>query len=91
MNRKQRWCFRIRRLGDLLLEFYQAPYRGAIAREQREQDDLLMLMVFSHALGIPNPTYYYMLELLPVLLDRYHDWHKRMGMEHSPLDNFRCC
>ena len=27
----------------------------------------------------------------PLLLDRFHDWHKRMGMPHSPLDHFRCC
>ncbi|MGE3189372.1 MAG: DNA helicase, partial [Vicinamibacterales bacterium] len=31
------------------------------------------------------------LELQPVLLERFHDWHVRMGMEHSPLDGFRCC
>ncbi|MCH8537989.1 MAG: DNA helicase, partial [Alkalimonas sp.] len=28
-------------------EAYNAPYRSAIARAQREQDDLFMLLVFS--------------------------------------------
>ncbi len=50
-----------------------------------------MLLVFSESMGIPNPASYYTLELLPILYDRFHEWHLRMGMEHSPLDNFRCC
>jgi len=50
-----------------------------------------MLLVFSEMLGIPNPASYYTLELLPVLYDRFHEWHTRMGMEKSPLDGVRCC
>lgn len=72
-------------------EAYNAPYRSAIARARREQDDLFMLLIFSEMMGIPNPASYYTLELQPLLLERFHDWHQRMGMEHSPLDNFRCC
>jgi len=75
----------------LLREFYVAPYRGAVARAKREEDDLFMLLVFSEMLGVPNPASYYTLELLPVLYDRFHEWHTRMGMERSPLDGFRCC
>ncbi|MGB1202850.1 MAG: cory-CC-star protein, partial [Alloalcanivorax venustensis] len=62
-----------------------------IARARRGEEDLFMLMVFSETLGIPNPATWYTLELQPLLLDRFHDWHKRMGMPHSPLDHFRCC
>lgn len=72
-------------------EFYSARYRGAIARAQRDEDDLFMLMVFSELMGVPNPVSYYTLELQPLMLERFHDWHQRMGMEHSPLDEFRCC
>jgi hypothetical protein len=75
----------------LLTEFYVAPYRGAIARARRDEDDLLMLLVFSELMGVPNPATYYTLELQPILLERFHDWHVRMGLEHSPLDGFRCC
>jgi hypothetical protein len=28
---------------------------------------------------------------MPVLYEQFHDWHRRMGMEHSPLDHLRCC
>ncbi|SHF15495.1 hypothetical protein SAMN02745148_01943 [Modicisalibacter ilicicola DSM 19980] len=72
-------------------EFYSARYRGAIARAQRDEDDLFMLMVFSELMGVPNPVAYYTLELQPLMLERFHDWHRRMGMEKSPLDDFRCC
>lgn len=85
------WEQRIRRVGELVREYYESPHRGALARARREEDDLFLLLVFSEMMGIPNPASYYTLELLPVLYDRFHDWHTRMGMERSPLDNFRCC
>lgn len=72
-------------------EVYSAPYRGAIARAKRDEDDLFMLMVFSEMMGVPNPASYYTLELQPLLMERFHEWHVRMGMEHSPLDHFKCC
>jgi hypothetical protein len=78
-------------LRDLLKEFYTAPFRGAVARAKRDEDDLFMLLVFSEMVGIPNPASYYTLELQPLLYEDFHEWHKRMGMEHSPLEGFRCC
>ncbi len=82
---------RLERLGHLLREFYEGRHRGALAREVRAEDDLFMLLVFSEMMGVPNPAGYYTLELLPILYEEFHDWHLRMGMEHSPLEHFRCC
>lgn len=79
------------RLNDLGMQYYNAPYRAAIARAKREEDDLFMLLVFSEMMGIPNPATWCTLELQPLLMDRFHEWHTRMGMERSPLDHFRCC
>ena len=81
----------LQRFQELLHEFYEGRHRGALAREKRQEDDLFMLLVFSEMMGIPNPASYYTLELLPVLYESFHEWHVRMGMEHSPLDHFRCC
>jgi hypothetical protein len=75
----------------LLREFYVAPYRSTLARASRYEDDLFMLLVYSELMGIPNPATYYLLELLPLLQDRFHEWHRRMGMERSPLSHFNCC
>jgi len=78
-------------LAEFLREFYAAPFRGAIARAKRQEDDLFMLLVFSEMVGVPNPASYYTLELQPLLYEDFHEWHKRMGMEHSPLEGFHCC
>jgi len=78
-------------LAELLREFYTAPFRGAVARAKREEDDVFMLLVFSEMVGIPNPASYFTMELQPLLYEDFHEWHKRMGMEHSPLEGFHCC
>lgn len=78
-----------------LIQFYEAvlslPHQGEIARELRQEDDLFLLLLYSEMLGIPNPVYYYTLELYPYILEDFHEWHLRMGMENSPLSVFRCC
>lgn len=79
------------RFGELVREFYEVRHRGALARLRREEDDFFMLLVFSETMGIPNPASYHTLELMPLMYERFHEWHTRMGMERSPLEGFRCC
>ena len=78
-----------------LIAFYEAvlelPHRTEIARELRDEDDLFLLMLYSEMLGIPNPVYYYTLELYPYMIEEFHDWHLRMGMDKSPLTGIRFC
>jgi len=40
---------------------------------------------------LPNPATLYLLEIYPYLLEHFHDWHRRMGIERSPLDSLPCC
>lgn len=68
-----------------------APYRSAVAREKRDKEEVFMLLCFSDMIGIPNPVNYYTLELLPYMYEKFHEWHLRQGMDHSPLDGFKCC
>ena len=82
---------RLRALAEGLNAFYAGPYRATFARARRDEEDLFMMMVFSDALGVPNPATYYTVELLPVVYERFHEWHRRMGMERSPLDTMSCC
>lgn len=72
-------------------EILQQPHRTEIARELREEEDIFTLLCFSEMLGLPNPAFYYTLELYPFVIERFHDWHLRMGMEKSPLNGIRCC
>jgi hypothetical protein len=85
------WRDWLAQAGELVREFYDVRHRGALKRERREEDDLFMLLVFSEMMGIENPSSYYTLEVLPLLYEGFHEWHIRMGMDHSPLENFRCC
>lgn len=82
---------RARRFAAGLREFYVAPYRRTFARAQRDEEDLFMMVVMAESLGVPNPAAWYTLELLPATYDRFHDWHRRMGMDRSPLDTISCC
>jgi len=72
-------------------EIISQPHQAEIKRELRDENDLFLLMCFSELLGIPNPVSFYTLELYPYILEEFHEWHLRMGMEKSPLDHIRCC
>ena len=74
-----------------LEEFYAGRYRRGIARSRRDVDDLFAMVVLAEALGVPDPAAYHSVELLPALWDEFHDWHRRMGLERSPLDHVGCC
>ncbi|GAA1524670.1 hypothetical protein HD600_000006 [Microbacterium ginsengiterrae] len=74
-----------------LNEYYAGPYRQALARERRDEDDLFTLVVLGEALGVPDPAAYYSAELMPLLAEEFHAWHRRMGMPRSPLDQMTCC
>ncbi|PSL46924.1 hypothetical protein B0H94_10575 [Salsuginibacillus halophilus] len=78
-----------------LIDYYDRVIRlqhdAEIKRELRDEEDVFLLLCFSELLGVPNPVSYYTLELYPEMIERFHEWHLRMGMEKSPLDGIRCC
>lgn len=90
-NKVTRWKQRLRAAREIYEGLFFAPYRSEIYREQIRQRDMFLLMGFADLLGVPNPVAFYTLELYPELLDQFHDWHRRMGMEEPPDGGFRCC
>ena len=82
---------RLKEARDIYEGMYFAPYRAIAHREYLKQRDLLFLLGFSDLLGVPSPVQFYTLELLPEVLDQFHDWHLRLGMEEAPDGGFRCC
>ncbi|MDR7235301.1 MULTISPECIES: cory-CC-star protein [Agrococcus] len=86
-HRSRRWAA----LREGLHEFYVGPYRRTFLREQRDEDDLFMIVVLGEALGVPDPAAYYSAELLPAVWDDFHAWHRRVGIPRSPLDHIACC
>jgi len=83
--------FQFKKLLDYYDQVINLGHQAEVKREIRDEDDLFLLLCFSEMLGIPNPVSYYTLELYPVIVERFHEWHKRMGMEKSPLEGIRCC
>lgn len=82
---------RARSARDIYEGIYIAPYRSSIQREYLKQRDLFLVLGISDMLGVPSPVSFYTLELLPDLIEGFHDWHRRLGMEQSPEGGFRCC
>jgi hypothetical protein len=76
-------------------EILRGAARGAYERDLRQQtaelSDLFLLLCFMEAAGMPNPATLYLLEIYPYLLEQFHQWHRRMGVERSPLDSLPCC
>lgn len=62
-------------------EFFMGKWRAGLQKEAARQEDALMAMLFLEALGVPNPTSYYTLELYPEFVEEFHQWHMRMGMD----------
>lgn len=71
-------------------ELFLAPWRAGIARSAREQEDLLLTLVFLEALGVEHPAPLVSLELTGDLVEGYHDWHRRSGLDRSPMPGV-CC
>ncbi|MDH5643717.1 MAG: hypothetical protein OEY63_05895 [Gemmatimonadota bacterium] len=94
-ERPSTWRTRLKSLLDGAKEIYEglyfAPYRSMIYREYRDRRDMFLLMSVSDVAGIPNPAMFYTLELYPELIEEFHEWHLRLGMEHPPEGGFRCC
>ncbi|MGB4146103.1 MAG: hypothetical protein WBJ86_02180 [Acetomicrobium sp.] len=55
-------------------------------KEALDANDAFMLLVFGDLLGIPNPTSYYTLELLPYLADDIERWQQRMAVKGTVLE-----
>lgn len=64
---------------------------GAARQALDDADDLFLTLCFAESMGLPNPAAWHTLELYPLLIEAFHDWHKRAGMDRSPLDHIRCC
>ncbi|HEX9692782.1 MAG TPA: cory-CC-star protein [Gemmatimonadales bacterium] len=82
---------RLRALRDIYEGIYFAPYRAVVHREVRDERDAFLLLTFPDLIGIPNPLPLYTLELYPLLIEQFHQWHLRAGMERAPEGGFRCC
>ncbi len=48
-------------------------------------NDNFLTLILSHRIGIPNPTYYYLVELLPYFADNIKGWERRIADRKSVI------
>ena len=80
-----------RRLLEILRGATYSPYERVVREQTAELNELFLLLCFMEATGLPNPATLYLFEVYPYLLDQFHRWHKRIGLEHSPIASMPCC
>ena len=78
-------------LGQMMYGMARGPYERELRKQTADLYDLFTLLCFMEATALPNPATLYLLEVYPYLLEQFHLWHKRMGLEHSPLGTLPCC
>ena len=79
------------RFADFLRGAALGRYEHELRQQTAELHDLFLLLCFMEATALPNPATLYLLEVYPYLLEQFHEWHRRMGIEHSPLGSLQCC
>ncbi len=78
-------------LGGFFRGMAYGHYEQYVRAQVMQLNDLFMLLCYMEMVGLPNPASMYLLEVYPYFIEQFHLWHRRMGMEHSPLDNLPCC
>jgi hypothetical protein len=85
------WDEVVRTLREVLHGMAYLGYERQQRAEAVDLNDLFLLLSFMEMVGLPNPASVYLLEVYPYLLEEFHLWHRRMGMDRSPLATFSCC
>lgn len=85
------WRDLLRPAREVLEGMALAGHRRQLRAEAIDLQDLFLLLCYMEALGLPNPAALYLLDVHPYVLHEFHLWHRRMGMDRSPLAGFGCC
>jgi hypothetical protein len=80
-----------RNVADVFEGMALSGHRRQVRSDAVELQDLFLLMCFMDLMGLPNPAALYLLDVHPYLVEEFHLWHRRMGMDRSPLATFSCC
>jgi predicted Kef-type K+ transport protein len=85
------WTEIRKNIGDFFHGMALAGYEKRLREQFMELNDLFMLLCFMELVGLPNPAAIYLMEIYPYFLEEFHIWHRRMGMDHSPVGTLPCC
>jgi hypothetical protein len=79
-----------RRVLDWHDALFVTKWRSALQREARSQEDALVAVLYLSAFGIDDPAAYHTLPVTAELIDGFHDWHQRQGLDTFPHAGV-CC
>ena len=82
---------RLKKLVRYYDQIISLNHRREIENEKRRKEQMFMALAMMDAMGISNPAAFYTLELVPYMIQDFHEWHQRHGWENSPLETVRCC
>ena len=81
----------LKHAAEILRGMALAGHQRRVRAEAIELQDLFLLLCFMDIMGLPNPAALYLVDIHPYLLEEFHLWHRRMGVDRSPLATFSCC
>jgi hypothetical protein len=76
---------------DVFRGMAYAGHRRQLRGQAADLHDLFLLLCYMDVMGLPNPAALYLLDVYPFVVEEFHVWHRRMGMDRSPLATFSCC
>lgn len=76
---------------DFMHGMAYSAYERELRMQANDLNDLFLLLCYMEVVGLPNPAALYMLDVYPYIVDQFHLWHRRMGMDRSPVGTMRCC
>ena len=66
-------------------------YERELRKQANELNDLFLLLCYMEMSGCRTRPRSTCSTIYPYLLDQFHLWHRRMGMDRSPLGKLPCC
>ena len=76
------------KLIQIIKDFSHLHFKKPIEYEYTDLRDLLIASLFLEYFGLDNPLGIYTMDIYPYLLEEFHNWHKTLGFERSPISSF---
>lgn len=69
---------------------FVARWRGGLRRAARDEEDRFLAVLLLASYGVDDPAAFETLELTPTLVEAFHRWHQREGLDRFPEGGV-CC
>jgi hypothetical protein len=85
---------RLRRAWRAVAAYHEAVliarWQGGLRRAAREEEDRFLAVLLLASYGVDDPAAFETIEVTPTLIEAFHRWHLREGVERFPEGGV-CC